>query len=138
MTNKPVCKKCGKTLADPVSIACGMGPECRGGSGKSSSYQHPRYRKQVANARRAEAYSKGEPVIIGDTTYTKRDDGNWQDNRGRQTTDERLYDYLRRYDLIAEVDGQGNTFCGAPAPACGQDGRGVLQSFFTTNEGTAA
>jgi hypothetical protein len=37
MNNKPRCKRCGKPLSDPVSIAAGLGTQCRGAAQKSSS-----------------------------------------------------------------------------------------------------
>lgn len=43
MSDQPRCKKCGKPLSDPVSIARGMGPECAGLSvgGRSFSSRGP-------------------------------------------------------------------------------------------------
>ncbi|GAP11772.1 hypothetical protein BECAL_02965 [Bellilinea caldifistulae] len=35
--SKPRCKRCGKPLTDPVSIAAGLGPQCRGAAQKSRS-----------------------------------------------------------------------------------------------------
>ncbi len=36
------CKKCGRTLRDPVSIARGMGPECAGSTGGRKKYHSRR------------------------------------------------------------------------------------------------
>lgn len=36
------CKKCGRTLRDPVSIARGMGPECAGSIGGRKKYRSRR------------------------------------------------------------------------------------------------
>ena len=35
MSQKPRCKKCGRVLRDPVSIARGMGPVCAGDTGRA-------------------------------------------------------------------------------------------------------
>ena len=41
---QPRCKKCGRPLSDPESIARGMGPECAGISGSRGKF--PRVRRQ--------------------------------------------------------------------------------------------
>jgi len=33
------CQKCGKKLTDPLSLAIGLGPECRGDSGARKTYR---------------------------------------------------------------------------------------------------
>jgi hypothetical protein len=45
--SKPRCKKCNRPLRDPVSVAIGVGPECRGdaGGGKSVNVKVRRPRK---------------------------------------------------------------------------------------------
>lgn len=43
---QPRCKKCGKPLSDPESIARGMGPECAGLSGRKGQSLH--IRRQIS------------------------------------------------------------------------------------------
>lgn len=52
---KPICSRCKRPLKDPVSIAIGMGPECRGAlSRKGWKFPKPRWKVQG-----------GHPVLVG-------------------------------------------------------------------------
>lgn len=50
---QPRCKKCGKPLRDPDSIARGMGPECAGISGSRGKFPHVRRQKGSGSAHSA-------------------------------------------------------------------------------------
>ncbi|MGE5464832.1 MAG: DUF6011 domain-containing protein [Syntrophothermus sp.] len=58
------CKKCGRPLRDPESIARGMGPECAGSTGGRKKY---RSRRQV---HRGSAYSLGFTGVASPTLFT--------------------------------------------------------------------
>lgn len=48
---KPVCSRCKRPLKDPVSIAIGMGPECRGAlSRKGWKFPKPKWKVQGGRA----------------------------------------------------------------------------------------
>jgi hypothetical protein len=69
MNGQPRCQKCGKRLTDPVSIACGLGPECRGGgAGHGKRFGMAQKRRQ-ARAARTQAFASGQPVQIGVNTF---------------------------------------------------------------------
>jgi len=51
----PICSRCKRPLKDPVSIAIGMGPDCRGAlSRKGWKFPKPRWKVQG-----------GRPVLVG-------------------------------------------------------------------------
>ena len=58
------CKKCGRTLRDPESIARGMGPECAGSTGGRKKY---RSRRKV---HRGSPYSLGAEGTASLTLFT--------------------------------------------------------------------
>lgn len=47
---QPRCKKCGRSLRDPASIARGMGPECAGLSGRRGGSLHIRGKIRMGSA----------------------------------------------------------------------------------------
>lgn len=54
---RPVCSRCGRPLRDPLSIAIGMGPECRGAlSRKGWKFPKPKWKVEG-----------GRTVLIGVT-----------------------------------------------------------------------
>lgn len=55
MNKKPRCKRCGKPLSDPVSIAAGLGPQCRGAAQKNST----------SRVRQSERHGRGGGGVIG-------------------------------------------------------------------------
>ena len=62
----PHCKKCGKVLRDPVSIACGMGPCCRGET-RSTRRPATRQGKHAGTAydSQARAVARGHAITSG-------------------------------------------------------------------------
>ncbi len=58
------CKKCGRTLRDPESIALGMGPECAGSTGGRKKYWS---RRKVHHG---SAYSLGSGGVASPTLFT--------------------------------------------------------------------
>jgi hypothetical protein len=58
------CKKCGRTLRDPESIARGMGPECAGSTGGRKKYYSRR------KVHRGSAYSFGAEGTASLTLFT--------------------------------------------------------------------
>jgi len=110
------CKKCGRPLTDPVSIAMGLGPECRGAgpvgrgktmkaAGRKSSGKS--YAQEVGSER-ANAIATGEPVTVGKDSRTKQpiiytpdEQGNWVNTTtGHKMTDAALQAYLKKYGLL--------------------------------------
>jgi hypothetical protein len=119
------CAKCSRPLTDPVSIALGMGPICRGDSAKRKASPTPR-----TAARRGRAYS--DPLYVnttlftvvaepddnekkrrrtllashlpfpcGDVTFYPLDGGGWQSSGGSRTfTDEELSNALIEAGMI--------------------------------------
>jgi hypothetical protein len=65
---KPRCKKCGRVLSDPESIARGMGPKCAGITGSGRKVK-ARLRKRSGIPYGAEALGGMQTTLpIGDTT----------------------------------------------------------------------
>ena len=95
--NQPKCKHCGKKLTDPVSIACGAGPECRGDSPKGKKAMVAHVRKS-----RGQAYQafQGFSISNNAVTFQPTEDGRWQDDKGRISTHEQLGKYLKTYQFI--------------------------------------
>lgn len=58
MESKPKCSKCHRTLTNPISIAAGMGPKCRGGGGG-----HGRSKKLKAASNRCHKYDALGPCL---------------------------------------------------------------------------
>jgi hypothetical protein len=58
------CKKCGRMLRDPESIARGMGPECAGSTGGRKKYY---FRRRVHSG---SAYSPGSEGTASLTLFT--------------------------------------------------------------------
>lgn len=61
----PKCKVCGRPLRDPVSVAIGAGPACRGQHGRTS-------RRSVARANRRarrERYDAGMRFAVGEMEF---------------------------------------------------------------------
>lgn len=115
---KPRCKRCHRVLHDPVSIAIGMGPECRGDSGHST--RSPRVHQKSsggsaysgaaspADARSA-ALDSGQPVDTGlrdprtqaKVVYVPDENGNYVDqSSGHTCTPADLEKYLITCGLI--------------------------------------
>lgn len=70
---KPVCVKCGRPLTDPLSIAIGMGPDCRGSlSRRKWKFPTPRWRVQGGRTVLVEIKGKIEPPPIGDLSPSDR------------------------------------------------------------------
>ena len=70
---KPRCSVCGRTLKDPVSIAAGAGPVCRGASGGGHSNATPRARRHGGSTYGADAAGIAIPLPLGDLSqlFTK-------------------------------------------------------------------
>lgn len=67
MSPKPRCKKCGRVLKDPVSIAAGMGPVCRGGSGGGRASQAVRSRRSHGHSYDGAGHGHGADLLpLGD------------------------------------------------------------------------
>ena len=97
--NPTHCKRCGKPLTDPLSIAIGLGPECRGGAGRSRKAPTIRQRNASARVYRAQAFASGQPVVIGSNTYQRTERG-WSDGKGSPIPDNQFLAWLDRYGLV--------------------------------------
>lgn len=97
----PRCLRCGRPLRDPVSIALGMGAECRGGK--------PRSRRQTAyhnRVSRGQAYCDKTPLVFSnDTLAFDPSDSRWVSSKsGYRSTDEGIQDWLKRNTLAIFPD----------------------------------
>ncbi len=115
---KPRCKRCHRVLHDPVSIAIGMGPECRGDSGHSARSPKVSQKRSRGSAyasaaspadARAAALASGKPVETGlrnprtqmEVVYVPDENGTYVDrSSGHTCTPAELEDYLLRCGLI--------------------------------------
>ena len=98
MSDHPKCKKCGRKLSDPVSIAIGVGPECRGDSGGSHRLNQNQKRR-LRNIYRADAFARHAPIVLGaDTTYY-RDEKGWSKDGQHYDTDEGFKSWLEQFNL---------------------------------------
>ncbi len=71
---KPVCSRCKRPLKDPVSIAIGMGPECRGAlSRKGWKFPKPKWKVRGGRAVLIGLDGKVEPPAVN-TTNDEEDD----------------------------------------------------------------
>jgi len=62
------CKRCGRPLKDPYSIAVGMGPECRGAAAKRGA-RLPKPRWRVTHGRVVfDGLQENEGPLVGDLT----------------------------------------------------------------------
>lgn len=99
---KPRCKRCHRVLHDPVSIAIGMGPECRGDSGHSTRSPQVHQKSSRGSAysgaaspaeTRAAALASGQPVETGlrnprtltEVVYVPDENGNYVDRSSGHT-----------------------------------------------------
>ncbi|HSW63814.1 MAG TPA: DUF6011 domain-containing protein [Dissulfurispiraceae bacterium] len=125
---KPRCKKCGRTLRDPLSIARGMGPECSGaapikkGSSRAKVAQKGRSPQSYSLAsaigktgsvgqavekplnlrrNRAEAFYNREQFTVGKSAFTPLGDERWIDESTQKViAHQYLEGWLLRYGLI--------------------------------------
>jgi len=73
---KPVCTRCGRPLKDPVSIALGMGPDCRGDlSSKGWKFPKPKWKVQGGRTVLVGFEGKVEPPPVN-TTDDEEDEDN--------------------------------------------------------------
>lgn len=71
---QPRCVKCGKPLKDPLSIAVGMGPDCRGSlSRRGWKFPKPRWKVQGSRTTLVSTSGRIEPPPIGDLTKSDRE-----------------------------------------------------------------
>lgn len=96
--NSPKCTRCGRTLTDPVSIAIGMGPGCRG-TGK------PRTKRQrLISSRilRGQSYSNKSPIQFAGNVFTFEKDNNvWKSaSTSILRSDEEMKAMLEKYKAI--------------------------------------
>ena len=62
MAQKPRCKKCGRALRNPISIARGLGPVCAGGNGKDR--QRYKSRSNQSSVRTYETVGSGSTQLF--------------------------------------------------------------------------
>jgi len=88
------CRVCKKPLTDEVSIALGIGPECRQGKGKHAQ----RAEKRIE---RTHGYLAGTTVEFVNVIYRRTPQG-WTSDGIRFSKDDEFLAWLRRYNLIDE------------------------------------
>ena len=72
MEGQPRCKKCGRILKSPGSIARGMGPKCAGVSASSGQSAHARVKRSSGTAYQSLGSNQTQaPLFLGDLP-TKR------------------------------------------------------------------
>lgn len=89
MASKPRCARCGRVLTDAVSIAAGMGPECRG----DSSGKGVTLKSKTRHASKAPYIAMGQSAQIGGVVIAHTADG-WTVNGNTGPLAEA---WLRRY-----------------------------------------
>lgn len=95
----PTCNRCGRPLKDPVSIAIGLGPECRGQ--KIRSHRQVKHRNDIQRGR---AYQDKTPIRINSAyVYTHTPDG-WTNDGLRYISDERMRAWLMENHLMIPTD----------------------------------
>ncbi len=119
------CAKCGRVLSDPVSVALGMGPICRGAMHFRSVSRSPRTASRRGRAfsdplyvnttlftvisepdenekkRRRVLLASHLPFPCGDITFYPLEGGSWQSSGGsRVFTDEELSKALTEAGMI--------------------------------------
>jgi hypothetical protein len=103
---RATCKRCGRPLRDPVSIARGLGPVCAGSSGSSSGYRPPRNRSR--SGRRYAAFTNGSVQL---PLFAQRNDP----DEPPQTS--------KRARVAAAKEHRGRQFHQRQAFWCGLNGR---------------
>lgn len=72
---QPVCTRCGRPLKDPLSIAIGMGPECRGAlSRKGWKFPKPKWKVQGGRTVLLGVTGKIEPPTVDTTDDDDQDE----------------------------------------------------------------
>ncbi len=64
MEGKPRCKKCGRALKSPASIARGMGSKCAGVTATSGKRVHPKTRRSSGRAYPSVGMSGGQSLLF--------------------------------------------------------------------------
>lgn len=93
MSKTPTCARCGRPLKDPVSIALGIGAECR--KSKTPSRRQASHARLVA---RGQAFADRNPIAFVNVTYTHTGEG-WNDGK-RTISNERFGKWLMENNLI--------------------------------------
>lgn len=97
MIGQPKCKRCGRPLSDPVSVAMGIGSECRGGSMGRRKLSKMQIRR-LHSIGRAVDFNQHQPLIFGDVTYRREKEG-WTSDGKQFTSDEEFKKWLQQYSL---------------------------------------
>jgi hypothetical protein len=74
---QPRCAKCGRVLTDPVSIALGMGPTCRGDAGLRRAAS-----PALPSSRRGRAFS--DPLYVNTTLFVVASEPDDNDRKRRR------------------------------------------------------
>jgi len=96
-TLNETCGRCGRKLTDAISIALGMGPECRGKHSAPS-------RRQIATSNRlmrGQAFTDKQPITFANMTYTYQKEVNgWISSQsGHVVPDESLKTWMSKNNL---------------------------------------
>ena len=103
MSQKPRCKKCGRVLRDPVSIARGIGPVCAGDTGRAGRRPQVRPRRSAGRAYNAIGTSTQQaplPVQIAEQPEPKIT----KQERIRRARTKRKADFLARQPVQVGVN----------------------------------
>lgn len=87
--NKPRCKKCNRPLRDPISVAIGVGPECRGDAGGGKSV-HVKVRK----SHKAPYVGVGQSAQVGGVLVAHTPDGWTINGKGGPLVEAWLRQYM--------------------------------------------
>lgn len=104
LKNNNRCVRCGRTLKDPVSLAIGMGPECRGAKPNSRQTAH------TNRLQRGKAYVDRNPIVFSNVTYRYNADGNhWISCKinsaiTNATSDEDMKRWMKQHELAIFPD----------------------------------
>lgn len=113
--NTPRCKKCGKRLTDPLSIAAGLGPECRGGVGQTHASTHVHNRRstghgypvapEVRSASDLPAifYAGRDSQTHTPIQFVRQDDGRYLSSSGTNIDAPHLYSWINRFGVYISI-----------------------------------
>lgn len=97
MIVQPKCKRCGRPLSDPVSVAIGIGSECRNGSGGRRKMTKAQTR-HLHSISRAVDFVQHKPILFGNVSYRREEKG-WTSDGKQFSSDEEFKKWLQRYSL---------------------------------------
>lgn len=104
MSTNVRCARCGRVLTDPVSMAIGLGPLCRGDSGSSRSYRNLKTRRAQnwkQKVLRTIAVYGRDSLKLANSTW-KRVSDQWLAEKKSPVSHEKMVELLTKTKSIIE------------------------------------